>query len=165
MYKQNTIFKFLLLFVFGFLLNINTTIAQDVTGSYSYTVKKDGAESTVKLFVYKEGGELYGKLRLEGDNEFGKTLEVNLWTMQSGDYTDFYYEAVAENNPFTPDANLFTLSGAKEETLIVFSKLKEKVKNLPPATVIKYDGVKSTFQIKDKAKSVTLEVKEVKKRN
>ena len=44
--------------------------------------------------------------------------------------------------------------------LIVFSpKLKEKVKNLPPATVIKYDGVKPTFQIRDKAKSSTVEVK------
>jgi hypothetical protein len=160
MYKQNTLFKFLPLLVFGFLLNVNTTIAQDITGSYSYTVKKDGAESTVKLFVYKEGEELYGRLRLEGDNEFGKIIEVNLWTMQSGNYTDFYYEAIAGDNPFTADATLFTLSGTKEQTLAVFSaKFKEKVKNLPPATIIKYDGVKSTFQIRDKAKSVTVEVK------
>lgn len=161
MYKTNTFLKFVTLFVFGALLNINTTIAQDIAGSYSFTSKKDGAESTVKLFVYNEGGELYGRLRLEGDNEFGKTLEVNLWTMQSGGYTDFYYEAVAGENPFTADASLFTLSGTKAQTLIVFNpKLKEKVKNLPPATVIKYDGVKPTFQIRDKAKSVTVEVKD-----
>ena len=80
--------------------------------------------------------------------------------MQSGNYTDFYYEAIAGDNPFTADATLFTLSGTKEQTLAVFSaKFKEKVKNLPPATIIKYDGVKSTFQIRDKAKSVTVEVK------
>ena len=160
MYKQNTVFKFLSLFVFGFLLNINASTAQNITGSYSYTAKKGGAESTVKLFVYSEGGETYGRLRLEGDNEFGKTVEVNLWTMQSGGYTDFYYEAIAGDNPFTADASLFTLSGTKEQPLMVFNpKIKEKVKNLPPATVIKYDGVKPTFQIKDKAKSSTVEVK------
>ena len=160
MYKQNTLFKFLPLLVFGFLLNLNVATAQNIAGSYSYTVKKGGAESTVKLFVYNEDGEIYGRLRLEGNNEFGKTVEVNLWTMKSGNYTDFYYEAIAGDNPFTADANLFTLSGTKEQTLAVFGpKLKEKVKNLPPATVIKYDGVKPTFQIKDKAKSVTVEVK------
>ena len=160
MYKQNTFFKFLSLLVFGLLLNINTTIAQDITGSYSYTVKKDGAESTVKLYVYKDGDELYGRLRLEGDNEFGKTIEANLWTMQSGGYTDFYYEATAGDNPFTGDANLFTLSGTTAQTLIVFSpKMKAKVTKLPPATVIKYDGKAPSFQIKDKAKSTTLEVK------
>ena len=77
MYKTNTFLKFVTLFVFGALLNINTTIAQDIAGSYSFTSKKDGAESTVKLFVYNEGGELYGRLRLEGDNEFGIGEKIN----------------------------------------------------------------------------------------
>lgn len=165
MYKRNTLFKFIALLVFGALLNINTTIAQDITGSYSFTAKKDGAESTVKLYVYQEDGELYGRLRLEGKNEFGKPIEVNLWTMQSGNYTDFYYEAKAADNPFTGDSHIFTLSGTTAQTTVVFgAKLKEKVTSLPPATVFKYDGKEPTFKIKEKAKSTTVEVKGKKKK-
>jgi hypothetical protein len=160
MYKQNIALKFLFLLVFGVFLNIHTTMAQDLLGSYSYTAKKDGVESTIKLYVYKEGSETYGRLRLEGNNTFGSVVEVNLWTMINGNYVDFYYEAVAGQNPFTSDAHLFTLSGTTDQATAVFSaKLKEKVPTLPPATVLKYDGKTPSFTIKEKAKSQTLEVR------
>lgn len=164
MYKQNTLFKLFSILVFGVFLNASTLLAQDKSGSYSHSVSKDGYEATVKLYVYTENGETYGRLRLEGNEQFGSPVEVNLWSLTNDQYTDFYYEAIAGDNPFDADAHLFTLNGTSKQMTVVFgAKLKAKVQHLPPATVFKYDGAKPSFEIKGKAQSQTVEVKGEKK--
>lgn len=162
MYKQNRILNYMTFILLGLLLNISPLSAQDINGSYSYKVSKDGYEATVKLYVYEEDDELYGRLRIEG-NQIATPIEANLWTMKNGNYTDFFYEAIAGDNPFTSDTHIFTLSGEQKKTTVVFGKqLKEKVNHMQPATIFQYDGKTPTFKIKDKGKSTTIEVKEVK---
>lgn len=151
------LFSVLFLAVF---FTVNTANAQtDRTGSYSYKVSKDGYEANVKLYIYSEGGETYGRMRVEGNEKFGKTWEINLWSLTNGDYMDFYYELNPDNPLFTQDTHIMTLSGSQKTPLSVFGKeLKAKITNLKPADVIKYEGKKPTFEIKEKAKSQTVEI-------
>ena len=149
------LFFMTLAFVF---LNATTLEAQvDRSGSYSYTVK-DG--QSFQLYVYSEGGEIYGRLKAEGSEKW----EINLWSLQNGDYIDFYYEINVENPLFTQDTHIMTLSGDKKKPLSVFGKeLKAKITSLKPADIWTWESDEPTFKIKDKAKSQTVEVKGEKK--
>jgi len=151
---------FFSLIALGLLFTTTSVDAQtDRTGSYSYKISKDGYEATIKLYIYKDGSETYGRIRVEGNEAFGETWEANLWSLTNGDYMDLYYELDVDNPLFTQDTHLMTISGDKKTPLSVFGKeLKAKLKNMKPADIIKYEGSKPSFEIKAKAKSQTVEI-------
>lgn len=154
-------FKYFLPLLFlGAIFTTNSADAQtNRDGSYSYKVSKDGYEANVKLYIYSEDGETYGRMRVEGNAKFGKAWEINLWSLTNGDYTDFYYELDPDNPLFTQDTHIMTLSGSQKTPLSVFGKeLKAKITKLKPADVMKFESKKPTFEIKEKAKSQTVEI-------
>lgn len=163
MYKGLSSKFFYSLFFLGLFFNISTLSAQtDKIGSYSYKVNKEGYEANFKLYIYQDAGETYARMRVEGNAKFGKTWEINLWSLQNGDYIDFYYELDPENPEFTGDTHIMTLSGSAKKPLAVFGKeLKIKVKKMKPADLLTWESDEPTFTIKDKdkAKSQTVEVK------
>ena len=149
----------------GFLLlNTNTANAQtNRMGSYIYKISKDGYEATMKLYVYGEDGEIYGRARIE---DGGQPWEFNLWTLQNGDYIDFYYEIDIENPLFTQDTHIMTIGGDAKKPLAVFGKeMKAKITQLKPADSLTWEGAKPTFTIKEKGKSQTVEIKGEEKKN
>lgn len=161
MYKGLSSKFFYSLFFLGLFLNINTVSAQaDKVGSYSYKVSKDGYEANIKLYIYQESGETYARMRAEGNGQFGQPWEINLWSLQNGDYIDFYYELNPDKPEFTQDTHIMTLSGGAKKPLAVFGKeLKMKVKKMKPADLLTWESEEPTFTIKEKAKSQTVEIK------
>jgi hypothetical protein len=146
------------------LLSTNAATAQtNRMGSYIYKISKDGYQATMKLYVYGEGDEVYGRMRIE---DGGQPWEVNLWTLKNGDYIDFYYEMNIDNPLFTQDTHIMTIGGDGKKPLAVFGKeMKAKIKQLKPADVMSWESEEPTFTIKEKAKSQTIEIKGEEKKN
>lgn len=130
----------------------------DRTGAYEISISQDDYTAQIKLYVYTQEGQTYGRLRVAPTN--GNAWEVNLWSLKTDDYLDFYYEYDPEQETFVQDVHIMTLSGNREKPMAVYGKaFKEKTPQLKPVDLLTRVGDQPNFPIKARAKSQTVEVK------
>lgn len=105
------------------------TYAQDWTGFYAFTVDKETEDGkpykvNVDMQIYKLHGDYWGEMRVSGNENFGASWAIELWTLDNGNSLYCYYSK-GNDDLYKMNALVFSLEGSRSNFTTVFGPSTE----------------------------------------